>query len=91
MTLYGARKAVLDALFERVGVNRLAEVVDVRDVLGFLGCGGEADLRGGREMGEDFVPCGVLGGAADDTHRRRSDQKSLVTAPGKASDVPPGR
>jgi len=37
MTLYGARKAVLDSLLQAVGVNRLAEIIDVGDILSFLG------------------------------------------------------
>ena len=35
--LVGRKEAVLDALLERVGVDRLAEVVDVRDVSVSLG------------------------------------------------------
>ena len=64
MTLYGARKPSLDALLERVGVNRLAEIMDVGDVLGFLRRGGQADLRGGGEVFEDLAPGGIFGGAA---------------------------
>ncbi len=60
----GGEEAVLDALLERVGVDRVAEVVDVGDVLGLLGRGGEADLRGGGEVVEDLAPGGVVGGAA---------------------------
>ncbi len=44
--LVGREEAVVDALAQRVGVDRLAEVVDVGDVLGFLGRGGQADLGG---------------------------------------------
>ena len=62
--LVGGEEAVLDALLERVGVDRLAEVMDVGDVLGFLGRGGEADLRGGGKVVEDLAPGGILGGAA---------------------------
>ena len=62
--LVGREEAVLDALLERVGVDRLAEVVDVGDVFGFLRRGGEADLRGGGEVVEDLAPGGILGGAA---------------------------
>ena len=57
-------EAVLDALLERVGVNRLAEVVDVGDVLGFLRRGGQADLRGAGEVFEDLAPGRILGRAA---------------------------
>ena len=62
--LVGSEKAVADALLERVGVDRLAEVVDVGDVFGLLGRGGEADLRGGGKVFEDFAPGGILRGAA---------------------------
>ena len=48
--LVGREEAVVDALLQRVGVDRLAEVVDVRDVLGFLRRGGQADLRGAGEV-----------------------------------------
>ena len=60
----GREEAVVDALLERVGVDRVAEVVDVGDVFGFLGRGGQADLRGGREVVEHLAPGGVVGGAA---------------------------
>jgi hypothetical protein len=48
-------KTVTDALLERVGVDRLTEVIDVGDVGGFLGRGGEADLCGTRKILEDFA------------------------------------
>ena len=56
--LVGREEAVGDALLERVGVDRVAEVLDVGDVLGFLGRGGQADLRGGGEVLEDLAPGG---------------------------------
>ena len=43
--LVRSEKAVLDALLERVGVDGLAEVVDVRDVLRLLRRCRHADLR----------------------------------------------
>ena len=46
--LVGREEAVADALLQRIGVNRLAEIVDVGDVFGFLRRGGQADLRGRR-------------------------------------------
>ena len=63
-TLYGARKPSSMPCLQRVGVDRVAEVLDVRDVLGFLRRGGQADLRGRREVVEDLAPGGVVGGAA---------------------------
>ena len=62
--LVGGEEAVLDALLERVGVNRVAEVIDVRDRPGFLRRRGQADLGGGGEILEDLSPGGVLRGAS---------------------------
>ena len=44
--LVGGKKAVADALFQGVRIDRLAEVIDVGNVLGFPGRGGQADLGG---------------------------------------------
>ena len=38
--------------------------MDVGDVFGFLGRGGQADLRGGGKVVEDFPPGRIFGGAA---------------------------
>ena len=62
--LVGGEEAVGDALPQRVGVDRVAEVLDVGDVLGFLRRGGEADLGGRREVFEHLAPGGIIGGAA---------------------------
>ena len=62
--LVGREEAVVDALLQRVGVDRLAEVVDVGDVLRLLRRGGQADLRGAGEVLEDLAPGRVLGRAA---------------------------
>ena len=62
--LVGGEEAVGNALAQRIGVNRLAEVVDVGDLAGLLGGGGEADLGGGVEIFEDLAPGGVNRGAA---------------------------
>ena len=58
--LVRGEEAVLDSLLERVGVDGRAEVLDVRDVLRLLRRGGQADLRGGREVLEDLAPRGVV-------------------------------
>lgn len=62
--LVGGEKAVADSLLEGVAEDWLAEPVDVGDVLGLRGCGGEADPGGSGEVVEDLPPGGVLGGAA---------------------------
>ena len=51
----GGEEAVADTFPEGVSVDGLAEVFDVRDVFGFFGGGGEADLGGGS-------CCGRIGG-----------------------------
>ena len=62
--LVGREKAILDALPEAVGVDRLAKVGGAGDVLSLLGGGGEAELDAAGEVFEDFAPLGILGGAA---------------------------
>jgi hypothetical protein len=51
-------------LSQRVGVERLPEVVNVGNVLGLAGRRGEADLGRRREVVEDLAPGRVFGGAA---------------------------
>ena len=60
----GREKAVANALLEAVGVDRRAEVVAVRNVFGFLGRCGHADLGGCAEVREDFAPRGIVRCAA---------------------------
>ena len=62
--LVGSEEAVADALLERIGVNGIAEVMDVGDVFGLLRRSGEADLGGGGEVFKDLPPGGILGRAA---------------------------
>ena len=54
--LVGREKAVFDALPQRVGVNRLTEVIDVGDVFCLLRRGGQPDLRCAGEVFKDFAP-----------------------------------
>ena len=54
----------MDALLQGVGENGIAEIGDVGDVFGFLRRCGQADLRGGREVFQDFAPGRVFGSAA---------------------------
>ena len=60
----GGEEAVANAFAEGVGVDGVAEVVDVRNVLGFVRRGGHTDLGGAGEVFENFAPGGVFGGAA---------------------------
>lgn len=62
--LVRGKEAVEDALLEAVGVDGLAEVIDVGNVFGFLRRRRQADLRGAGEVIEDFAPGGVRGRAA---------------------------
>ena len=62
--LVRSKEAVANSLFERIGVDRLAEVIDVGDVFGFLRRGGETDLRGAGEVLEDLSPGRIVGRAA---------------------------
>ena len=54
----------MDTLFQRVGIDRLSEIMNIRNVSGFLGCSGHTDLRGGGEIFQYLAPCRILGGAA---------------------------
>ena len=60
--LVGGEKAIPDAFAQRVGINRIAEIVDVGNVFRFLGRGRQADLRRRAEIIEDLTPGGILGG-----------------------------
>ena len=90
--LVGGKEAVANALLERVGVNRLAEIMDVGDVFGFLRRGGEADLGRRREIVENLAPGGILGGAAAvalvDHDQVEEAGRELAE---ELSGVPPGR
>jgi hypothetical protein len=54
--LVGREEAVVDALLERVGVDRLAEVVDVGDVLRFPWAWRSGRSGWRREVVEDLAP-----------------------------------
>ena len=62
--LVRGQEPVADALLERIGVDRRAEVMNVGDVFGFLGGGGQADLRCRLEMVQNFAPRRVVGRTA---------------------------
>ena len=64
-TLYGREEAVLDALLQRVGVDRLAEVVRrARRRSSPSGVAVRPIWVADVEVVEDLAPRGVLGGAA---------------------------
>ena len=54
--LVGGEEAVLNALLERVGIDRFAEVMDVGDVARLPGRRREADLRRGGEVVQNLAP-----------------------------------
>ena len=90
--LVGREEAVGDALLERVGVDRVAEVLDVGNVSGFLGRGGQADLGRRREV--------LRGSCARRHHRRRCrggtrprrrDRRSPARTACRCSALPPCR
>ena len=62
--LVGRQKAVGDPLPQGVAVEGLAEVVDVGDVLGFLGGGRHPDLGSRGEVFEHLAPGGIVRGTA---------------------------
>ena len=54
--LVWGEETIVDALAERVRVDGLAKILDVGNLPGFLGCGGETDLGGGGEVIEHLAP-----------------------------------
>src|SRR5579863_2619682 len=62
--LVRGQEAVLDSLLERVGIDRLSEIMNVGNVLGFFGRGGKSDLGGGGEVFKNLAPGRIVGRAA---------------------------
>ena len=62
--LVGRQKTVADALLQRVGVNRLAEIIDIGGVVVSLGVAVMPICVADGEMLQDFAPGRILGGAA---------------------------
>ena len=60
----GSEKAVINALTQRVGVNRYAKVIDIRNLFGFSRGGGQSNLRRSRKVFKNFTPCGICCRAA---------------------------
>ena len=58
------QEAVVDALFQRIGVNRLAEIGVGVDVVAPLRRRGQAELHGRREIVENVAPVAFVVGAA---------------------------
>ncbi len=62
--LVRGEKAVVYPLPEGIGVDRIAEVLDVGNSFGFFRRCGQADLGGVAEIFENLAPGGISGGAA---------------------------
>ena len=62
--LVRSQETVADALLEGIRVDRCAKVVDVGNVGGFSGRGGQADLGCRSKIVKNFPPGGILSGAA---------------------------
>src|SRR5690606_24027821 len=62
--LVGGKKAVLYTLFERVGINGVAEVFGAGNRLGFLGCGGKPNMGGCFKIIQNLSPGTVFRGTA---------------------------
>ena len=60
----GGQEAVVDAFFEGVDINRLAEIFVGIDIVFAFGCGGETELHGRREIFHDGAPVAFVVGAA---------------------------
>jgi hypothetical protein len=60
----GREESVANTFFKRIRVNRLAEIMDVRDILGLFRRGGETDLSRRGKIFKDFAPGGVIRRAA---------------------------
>ena len=54
-----SKKTVFDSFAQAVGIDRLAEIIDVGYILGFFRCGGHADLRCRGEIVENPAPIAV--------------------------------
>src|SRR5262249_7375395 len=65
--LVRGEEAILNALLQRVGVDRLTEVVNVGNVLRLLRRCGQTNLRGAREVVEDLAPRRIVSGTASMT------------------------
>lgn len=58
------KEAVFDALLQRVGDERIAEVIEVVGTVFFVGRGSHADLDSGLEVFEDVAPTALFIGTA---------------------------
>ncbi len=54
--LVGCKEAIFNALLQRVGVHRVAEIGVVADIFGFFGRGGEAQVRGTAKVVKHITP-----------------------------------
>ena len=58
--LEGSKKAVVNALLQAIGIDRLSEIAQVGNILGFLGRGSHANLNGIREVLQNPPPAAFL-------------------------------
>ena len=90
--LVRGEEAVEDALFQGVGLDRLAKVMDVGNVFGFLGRGGQANLRGRRKIFKNLPPGCILSGTAAMAFVDHDQvEECWVRTVGKSSGDPPAR
>ena len=77
-TLYGSPKSVINPLFERIGINRLAEILHIRDFLGFFWRSGKSNMSGRGEIIEHLSPSRIFCGTSAMTlYQSPRDQRSL--------------
>jgi len=79
----GREEAIGNALPEGVGVDRVAEILDIGNLPGLLGGGGQANLGGGGKIFQDLAPGRITGGAASvalvhDNEIKKVGRKLLV-------------
>jgi hypothetical protein len=87
-----SEEAVLDPLPQRVGISRRPEIMNVGDVLGFLGRGRQSDLGSAGEVVEGVLPGCVVSGAAtmaliDDNQVKKARREFPVKLLGSSGPV----
>jgi hypothetical protein len=80
--LFVLRQQFVRIAILRIGVNWLAEIVNIGNISGFFGRCGQADLRSGMKIFQDSTPDRIFFGAAavafvDDNQIKNSGVSSL--------------